>query len=232
MMLETGVQQSESRQSEAGVGRVRRVVASGLIKRFGSSVALRGVDITLDAGLVTVIEGPNGSGKTTLLGILGTMVRPTAGKVLYEPLGEDVTAVRAELGWVSHDTLSYGDLSGKQNIELAAELHGLDVPSTWVRVQERFELGAFAGRPLRTNSRGQRQRVALARALAHGPSLLLLDEPTTGLDRTGIALLLRVVEEEASEGCVVGVVSHEPELFRKLETRRVCLERGRVVSEA
>ena len=156
---------------------IDRVVARGIVKAYGSTMALRGVDAILLRAQLTLIEGANGSGKSTLLGILGTGIRPTAGTVLYEPLGDNRVEVRAAIGWVSHETLAYPDLSGRQNVELVARLHGFDAAEAWTRAEERFELGTFAKRPLRTCSRGQRQRVALARALIHEPSLVLLDEP-------------------------------------------------------
>lgn len=208
---------------------ITRVVARGIVKTYGSTVALRGVDCDLEGGRLTLIEGANGSGKSTLLGIIGTVLRPTAGRVRYEPLGDDLTEVRRELGWVSHETLAYPDLTGRQNVELVARLHGMDAVAAWARAEERFELGAFARRPLRTCSRGQRQRVALARALLHEPSLVLLDEPTAGLDKAGVARLVGVVEEEVRRGAGVAVVSHEPEVFRELAKARVVLERGRIV---
>jgi len=207
--------------------RIRRVVARGIVKTYGSTVALRGASATIEAAQLTLIEGANGSGKSTLLGVLGTVVRPTAGKVTYEPLGDDRAEVRAAIGWLSHESLSYPDLTGRQNIELAAQLHGLDPAHAWSQAEDRFELGTFATRPLRTCSRGQRQRIALARALVHRPSLVLLDEPTTGLDRSGVARLLGVVEAEVARGAAVVVVSHEPDLFRERAAARVVLERGR-----
>jgi ABC-type multidrug transport system ATPase subunit len=202
-------------------------VARGIVKGYGSTMALRGVDVTLSAGL-TLIEGANGSGKSTLLGVLGTVIRPSAGYVRYDPLGEDRALARAAIGWLSHETLAYPDLSGRQNVELVARLHGLDAVEAWSRAAERFELGAFTSRPVRTCSRGQRQRVALARALIHEPSLVLLDEPTAGLDRTGVSRLIKVVGEEVARGALVAVVSHEPEVFREMAGSRVVLERGRV----
>ena len=208
---------------------IERVVARGIVKAYGSMVALRGVDVTLLAAELTLIEGANGSGKSTLLGILGTVIRPNAGEVHYEPLGDQRSEVRAALGWLSHETLAYPDLSGRQNIELVARLHGLDTEETWAGAQERFELGAFARRPVRTCSRGQRQRIALARALIHQPSLVLLDEPTAGLDRAGVNQLVRVIGEEVARGAIVAVVSHEPSVFGELTRARVMLDRGRVV---
>lgn len=192
-------------------------------------MALRGVDVTIDRAQLTLIEGANGSGKSTLLGILGTVVRPSAGTIVYEPLGDDLDDVRHEVGWLSHESLTYPDLSGRKNIELVASLVGIPLHDAWDRVAERFELGAFVSRPVRTYSRGQKQRVALARALVHGPSLILLDEPTTGLDKAGVKRLLSVVDDEVSRGAAVVVVSHEPELFRERAGARWVLERGRVV---
>jgi ABC-type multidrug transport system ATPase subunit len=201
-----------------------------LVKTYGATVALRGVDVSIDHGKLTLIEGSNGSGKSTLLGILGTVIKPTSGTVMYEPLGDDLDEVRYEVGWLSHESLTYPDLSGRKNIELAAKLVELPLDEVWARVSERFELGAFAQRPVRTYSRGQKQRVALARALVHEPSLVLLDEPTTGLDKAGVKRLLAVVDDEVSRGAVVVVVSHEPELFRERAGARWVLERGRVVA--
>lgn len=215
----------------AGEG-ITRVVAQSLVKTYGSTVALRGVDVVLEAARVTLIEGANGSGKSTLLGILGTVIRATAGKVVYEPFGDDRLRVRSAIGWLSHETLAYPDLTGRQNVELVARLHGLDPVEAWSRAEERFELGVFARRPMRTCSRGQRQRVALARALIHEPSLVLLDEPTAGLDRAGVGRLVAVIADEVRRGAGIVVVSHEPEVFRPLASAKIVLERGRVVEAA
>lgn len=209
---------------------ISRVVARSLVKTYGSTVALRGVDAVLESNRVTLIEGANGSGKSTLLGILGTVIRATSGKVDYEPFGQDRMRVRSAIGWLSHETLAYPDLTGRQNVELVARLHGLSPVEAWSRAEERFQLGAFALRPLRTCSRGQRQRVALARALVHEPSLVLLDEPTAGLDRAGVGRLVAVIEDELRRGAGIAVVSHEPDVFRSLATARILLERGRVVT--
>jgi heme exporter protein A len=211
---------------------IRRVEVRKLVKSFGATIALRGVDATFQAGRLTLVEGANGSGKTTLLGILGTLVRPTSGRVEYAPLGDDRAAVRRHIGWLSHETLAYPDLTGRQNIELFARLCGIDIAPEWKRVAERFELGPFVDRPLRTCSRGQKQRISLARALVHEPALVLLDEPTTGLDKAGVARLLSLVDREVARGALVIVVSHEPELFRERAAGRVVLDRGRVVEHS
>ena len=207
---------------------ISRVELDGVTKRFGATMALRGATATFDGGALSLLVGANGSGKTTLLGVLGTTIRATAGSVRHHPYAELDESVRREIGWLSHETLAYADLSGRQNLELTAELYGLDPAAAWRDVQARFDLGAFANRPLRTNSRGQKQRVALARALIHRPSLLLLDEPTTGLDSSAIALLLEVVREEIAKGVIVIVVAHDPHAFKALDPVVWNVERGRI----
>ena len=179
-----------------------------------------------------MVLGPNGSGKSTLLSILGTLTRPTSGRVSHGSLGKTREQVRTVLGWVGHDSLCYGDLTGRENIELAARLHGLAAHSAFEAARARFDLGAFAERPFRTYSRGQRQRVALARALVHTPQLLLLDEPTTGLDAESVDRLRAVVRAEAERGAVVVVITHDDGFARQAGDIRVVLDRGRITDEA
>jgi len=205
---------------------ISEIRVTGVTKRYGPTLALRGLSLSIGAGL-TVIEGPNGSGKSTLLGVIGQTIRPSSGRVAYSPEKDPVEA-RAEFGWVSHDSLCYGDLSGKANVELAARSHGLDPHSSWEAAVERFELGAFATRKTRTNSRGQKQRVALARALVHAPSVVLLDEPTAGLDVQGVTRLVRIVEQEVDRGAIVVLVTHDPAAFAKLGGTAIRLASGRL----
>jgi ABC-type multidrug transport system ATPase subunit len=197
-------------------------------KVFGAVRAIVGASMRFEGGRVGVIEGANGAGKSTLLAILATLVRPSSGSIDYGLLGRERSELRRALGWIGSESLCYPDLTGRQNIELAARLHGLPPASTFDTACERFGLGGFAGRAVRTYSRGQRQRVALARALIHRPSLLLLDEPTTGLDAFATAQLAQIVREEVGRGAIVIVATHEPAFARAVGDDRFRMSRGRL----
>jgi heme exporter protein A len=199
-------------------------------KTYGSVRALTDVSASFEGGTTNVVEGPNGSGKSTLLAIVATLVKPTFGRVDHGELGPSAAEVRSRLGWVGHDSLCYPDLSGRENIELAARLCGEDPKSSYERAAERFKLGGFVDRAFRTYSRGQRQRVSLARSLVHAPALLLLDEPSTGLDQDGIELLRRVVGEEAAAGSIVLVITHDRSFADGLKSKRFRMDRGRMAA--
>jgi ABC-type multidrug transport system ATPase subunit len=211
------------------VTRVERIVVTEVTRTFGAVAALRGVSAELRAGEIVALEGPNGAGKSTLLAVLATVIRPTFGRVAYEPLGDDPDLVRPELGWVSHESLLYRELTGRENIELAARLYGVDDAAACERACMRVEAGGFVDRRVGTLSRGQRQRIALARALVHAPSVLLLDEPWTGLDASSAALLERELVAERERGTLVVVVTHAAEQATRIGARRLRLEGGRVV---
>jgi heme exporter protein A len=196
-------------------------------KTYGAVRALVGLKATLEQGRVTIVYGPNGSGKSTLLSLVGALARPTVGRVQFGD-GLSRARVRRVLGWLGHDSLCYPDLTGEENLAFTASLYGIAGDSV-TKAKERFEMGSFVQRPFRTYSRGQRQRVALARALLHEPTLVLLDEPTTGLDAAGVAVLGRVVREEAAVGHTVVVVTHDLPFAKEVGERWLCLERGRLV---
>jgi ABC-type multidrug transport system ATPase subunit len=208
---------------------VAGVELRSVTKTYGPVRALLGVSCVLAAGVVTTIRGPNGSGKSTLLAIVGTLTRPTSGLVDHGELGRGRHEVRRTLGWVGHESLCYLDLTGKQNIEFAARLYDRDPVEAYRLAARRFDLDSFAERPVRTYSRGQRQRIALARALVHSPRLLLLDEPTAGLDKQATDRLAQAARDEAAGGAVVVVVTHDANFADALNGRTILLDRGRVV---
>jgi heme exporter protein A len=212
------------------MGPISNVVMQRVSRHFGSTVALKGVDASFEAGQITSLEGPNGSGKSTLLGILGTILSPTRGEVLYGSKQVDPAEVRGQIGWLSHETHCYPDLSPRQNLQLSASLYGMD-QTAWEKAAQRFGVETFAERTFRRLSRGQRQRVALSRAMIHAPSLLLLDEPTNGLDAEGVERLVAALSEEVRRGCIIVLVTHDAALAARVAGRRLYLERGRLRAE-
>jgi heme exporter protein A len=212
------------------VSGIQRIEVRGVTRSFGATLALRGIDVTFESGTISLLEGPNGAGKSTLLSIIGTVIRPGAGSVWYEPVGDDPDAVRRHLGWVAHESHCYRELGARANVLLAARLHGADTSEAWRKVADRFDIGHLADRPVGTLSRGQKQRVALARALAHDPTVLLLDEPWTGLDQKSTALLEQALVEERDRGALIIVVSHGEGIAERIGARRVRIENGRISS--
>ena len=197
----------------------------GLLKLYGTTRALASIDAEFPAGATTIVEGHNGSGKSTLVQILAQLARPTKGRVHYGDL--KAREARRQIGLVSHAPLVYSDLSARENLEFFAGLY--DAPLTAVQEMiERFELTAIAERALKTYSRGQTQRVSLARALLAKPKLLLLDEPSTGLDESGTEGLAEVIDEEKKRGAIVVVVTHHPAFAERVGDRTLTLVRGRV----
>jgi ABC-2 type transport system ATP-binding protein len=160
----------------------------GLVKRFGSVVALDGLDLDVGRGEIVALLGPNGAGKSTLLRILGTTVLPDAGRAEIQgaDVVEDPVTARRAIGLMVGDERGlYWRLTGRENLEFFAALHGLDRSSAVRRADVLLGeagLDAAADRPVSGYSSGMRVRLMLARALAAEPPLLLLDEPTRTLD--------------------------------------------------
>jgi heme exporter protein A len=206
-----------------------RVETRALTKVYGPTRALSGVDATFNAGTVTSVEGPNGSGKSTLLSLLALIATPTRGTIRFGD--RDATkqpGLRRYIGVLAHAAMLYPDLNAYENLALFASLHELPVDQTLARERERFGLGSWASRPARTYSRGQLQRVALARALLHEPLLLLLDEPSTGLDASSNERLIEAVKRERERGAIVVLVTHDQALSERIADRRLKLSQGRV----
>ena len=211
-----------------------RIEATGLVKLYGPTRALAGVQLELKAGEITAIEGPNGSGKSTLLNLLALLGRPNRGELRFGDHDALRTPwLRSCIGLVAHAPMVYPDLTGRENLSLTAQLYGRPAQAPELAaIERRFELGAFMQRPSRTYSRGQLQRLALARALLPAPRLLLLDEPSTGLDAAGVERLRAVMQEERTRGAIVVLVTHDAPLAESVADRRVALRAGRVVEQA
>ncbi|MDP9144969.1 MAG: heme ABC exporter ATP-binding protein CcmA [Actinomycetota bacterium] len=193
------------------------------------------MDLALHAGELLLVLGPNGAGKTTLLRMLAGLARPTAGTVLVDgrPLLEQPSLRRA-IGLISHQTLLYDDLTAAENLRFAAGLYGLaDAAGVAHAALAQLGLGDRADQPLRALSRGMVQRVAIARALIHSPSILLLDEPFTGLDTASAARVRAVLAEQVARGAAVLLVTHNPAEAWDLASHVAVLVQGRwVLQEA
>lgn len=189
------------------------VVARGVRRSFGQVEALRGLDLTAPYGDVTALVGPNGSGKTTLFLALATLLVPDAGEI--EVAGFDPRAhpdgVRANLGWMPDMFGVYDQLTAREYLTFFARayrLPGATVPQRVSDLLARVHLEEYAHSPVRVLSRGQKQRLGVARALVHQPSVLLLDEPASGLDPRSRIELRELLRALAREGAAVLVSSH------------------------
>jgi heme exporter protein A len=215
------------------VGRLDLVTIKKVAKRYGSERALAGVSVEFRGGSMTALLGHNGAGKTTLLGVVSTLVRPSQGAVSYRAGGQELTgeAVRREIGLLAHASLCYAELTAVENLELFAGLYDITDADPHAML-DRAGLDKKARlRPARTYSRGMAQRLALARALLTRPSLLLLDEPFTGLDREGALALGEQLGELKRQGTIVVVVTHDLEAIAGRTDHIAILRRGSLVFE-
>jgi heme exporter protein A len=192
------------------------VRARGLSRAFGERIALRPVDLDVEAGGFLLVTGANGSGKTTLLRLVAGLLAPTRGSV-------EVAVERGRLGYVGHEPLVYRELTALENLELYGRLYR--VPERRERIGmllERFGLWDVRRERAGSFSRGMLQRLALCRALLHEPDLLLLDEPYNALDTDGAALL-----DAELAGLRAGrtflVATHDPGRVAPLATARLAL---------
>jgi len=210
-----------------------RVEIKKVAKRYGSERALAGVTLELRAGSMCALLGHNGAGKTTLLGLLSTLVRPNSGTIAYQADGKAIEgdAVRREIGMLAHASLCYAELSAVENLELFAGLYDITGANIGALLDQVGLEERARNRPSRTYSRGMLQRLALARALLTKPSLLLLDEPFTGLDRGGAMSLGAQLGDLKASGAIVVVVTHDLEAIADRTDHIAILRRGSLVFE-
>ena len=201
-------------------------------KRYGGLYALRRVSLEIAPGECVALAGRNGSGKTTLLRIAAQLVRPTAGKLTFSPAPNESERVSKNTGFVAHATMVYDELTAEENLLLFARL--LEIPEATKSIEILLrEVGLFERRDslVRTFSRGMRQRVAIARALLHQPSVLLLDEPATGLDPEGVTWLAATLRRLRDAGCTILMSLHGESQISTLATRAIRLDAGAVVAD-
>ena len=190
--------------------------AHALEKRFGRKRVLRGLDLDVERGGFLVVTGANGSGKTTLLRLVAGLAAPTAGELR-------VDVERHELGFLGHEPLVYRELTALENLDLYGRLYRVgDRRERIGMLLERFGLWEARGERAGAYSRGMLQRLALCRALLHEPALLLLDEPFSGLDPNGAALVDRELADRRGRSTFL-VATHDPGRLGPLATAFVAL---------
>lgn len=211
------------------------IVVTGLRRSFGEVHAVRDMTFEARPGRVTALIGPNGAGKTTLLLMLATLLAPDAGTISvagHDPVRSPGT-VRRAIGWMPDALGSWNALSVRRAVETTALLYGFTRRQAAERARDLLllvDLASLADAPTRALSRGQKQRLSLARALVHDPSVLLLDEPASGLDPVARASLRDLVRGLAADGRTVLVSSHVLAELEELADEAVYVEAGSTVS--
>ncbi|HEX9055964.1 MAG TPA: heme ABC exporter ATP-binding protein CcmA [Ktedonobacterales bacterium] len=209
------------------------VEVAGLVRSFGPKPVLRGVSLTVGRGSCLALLGPNGAGKTTLLRVLATLSKPDAGRarVAGYDVVRDASALRRVVGYVGHQPHLYDELTATENLLFFARMYGLrDGRERVAKLLDRVGLRARASDRVRTLSRGQLQRLSLARGLLHEPSVLLLDEPDTGLDEAAMRLFEEVLAERRQAARTTVLTLHNLERAVALADEIAVLARGRIVS--
>ena len=187
-------------------------------KKFAEIEALTNVSINIDSGQVIGLVGGNGAGKTTLLRLMAGVIEPSNGEVLFR--NEKISQVRRKIGVVPESTGLYSRLTAWENIRFHSRIYGVSDEKSWARTYhfaKKLEITDGLSRHTKGFSRGMRQKIALLRALAHGPDILLLDEPTAGLDVTSARTVRSLVGQLRDEGGTVIYSTHN-----LAEAQQVC----------
>ena len=205
--------------------------ASQITKCFGQRMVLNGLDLNVQPSEVVTIFGPNGAGKTTLIQILSTLVKPTSGTLqiggidaFAEPL-----RVRPSLGLVVHEPLAYLEFSPYENLKLFGQLYRLDgLEQRIANLLDEVQLTPYVHEPVKIFSRGMIQRFMIAKALIHDPTLLLFDEPFSGLDLAARQFVLKRIDQERARGKGIILTTHNTELGYHIGSRFYFLLNGQI----
>ncbi|WP_026455555.1 daunorubicin resistance protein DrrA family ABC transporter ATP-binding protein [Saccharomonospora iraqiensis] len=211
------------------------VRARGLVKTYGATRALDGVDLDVPTGRVLGLLGPNGAGKTTTVRILTTLLKPDSGEatVAGHDVLDDPNAVRASIGVSGQYAAVDENLTGFENLYMVGRLYGLNKRDAKKRAREllgRFQLEEAADRAAKGYSGGMRRRLDLAGALVVNPEVVVLDEPTTGLDPRGRLDMWEVIEQLVATGATVLLTTQYLEEADRLADTIVVIDRGRVIA--
>ena len=218
------------------MGETPAIAAEGLVKNYGTTTALAGFDLAVPAGTIYGLLGPNGAGKTTAVRVFATLLRPDGGRA--QVLGCDVVTeaaeVRRQIGLTGQYAALDEYLTGRANLVMIGQLSRLTASAARRRADEmleRFGLTEAAGRAVKTYSGGMRRRLDLAASLIGYPSVLFLDEPTTGLDPNARAMTWDIVRELAAEGTTLLLTTQYLEEADQLAGRVAVIDGGTVIAE-
>jgi len=206
---------------------------SNFSKSFGDVNALRSISLEIKSGEVVGLVGSNGAGKTTLLRLMSGVYKPTSGTVCLDD-GTPVDKMRQRLGVVPESTGLYSRLTAWENIRYHSRMHGVSDKDSWSRTSrfaKHLDMLENLGRHTKGFSRGMRQKTALLRALAHGPSVLLLDEPTAGLDITSARTVRALVKQLRDEGGTIVYSTHHLAEAQQVCDRIIIIHNGDIQAD-
>jgi ABC-2 type transport system ATP-binding protein len=217
-------------------GEATAIVASGVCKAYGDTTVLDQVDLTVESGTIFALLGPNGAGKTTMVRILSTLIEADSGDVLVagSHVRREPDAVRKAIGVTGQFSAVDELMTGEENLRLMTDLHHLGRSHGRARIDElmkRFELTDAAAKPVATYSGGMRRRLDLAMTLVGRPSVIFLDEPTTGLDPRSRRTMWEIIRELVADGVTIFLTTQYLDEADHLADRIAVLDRGRIVAE-
>src|SRR5579864_4154579 len=223
--------EAQSKPSSAPLVEIDQVT-----KTFGTKVALRNISFSVPSGQICGLLGPNGAGKTTLFRLLMGILKATAGKLTIDGLDafDDRVEVKRLIGFLPDEPVFYSYLSGEEVLELSAAMHGLDVNATMIRIAPllaRLRLVADIHNFAEDYSRGMKKKLGLALAMLHQPKLLILDEPTNGLDVESTRIFYDLIFETAKQGTTVLFSTHLMDHVTRLCSHAVIINEGTVVAQ-
>jgi len=212
------------------------IAARGLRKSFGEKTVLDGIDLTVQQGTILALLGPNGAGKTTAVHLLTTYLRPDAGEIRIagQDPAQNPQAVRRAIGVTGQFSAVDGYLTGRENLMLMADLHLLPKKAGRRRAEElldRFELTEAGDKPAQTYSGGMKRKLDLAMTLVGNPTVIFLDEPTTGLDPRSRRTMWDIIRGLVAEGTTILLTTQYLDEADELADRVAVLDGGRIVAE-
>ncbi|HEY4125568.1 MAG TPA: ABC transporter ATP-binding protein [Rhizomicrobium sp.] len=207
----------------------------GLTKRFGPFVAVAGIDLVVTKGEVLGFLGPNGAGKSTTMKMVTGYLSPTTGRarILGHDIETDGNAARSQIGYLPEGAPAYGDMTPRQFLSFIAQVRGLKGSAARTRIADtvaKCDLDPVLDQPIETLSKGFRRRVGLAQAILHDPPVLIMDEPTDGLDPNQKHAVRALIQAMAPQKAII-VSTHLLEEVEAICTRAVIIDRGRVVAD-